>query len=185
MSPSKKGGKTGSSKAKSATKAPAFSPANHGLITVDQEYPLAGLLLEVSPGEYVWNPQHTIQQVGALVEFAPLSSRSHVRLSFVCSLEVHFAPRVGQPSRTAKKWSSGWIAVDDFVLFKLRAFGKDAPTGFWRVESAGLRQWEGDASAALSPITQAHIDKGRVGVSDARRLRTQIARAAADDEDDD
>jgi hypothetical protein len=170
-------------------KPPAFSPANHGLMTVDSEYPLDGLLLQVSPGEYKWSPVSAINMVGTLDDFAPLSSRSHVRLSFVSSVDVHFAPRVGQPTKTSKKWTSGWIAVDDLIVFKLRAFGKDAPSGFWRVESAGLRPWETDAgSASVFDPTDADKKRGRVGVQHAKALRREVAAAAAaadSDEDDD
>merc|ERR1711916_45098 len=117
MAGSKKSSSSISRASKNAKKTPAFSPANHGLMTVDREYPLSGLLLQVTEGEYKWAPVSAIGMVGTIDNFAPLSSRSHVRLSLVSSVDVHFAPRVGQPSKTAKKWTSGWIAVDDFVIF--------------------------------------------------------------------
>merc|ERR1711916_417214 len=168
MAGSKKSSSSTSRAGKNAKKTPAFSPANHGLMTVDREYPLSGLLLQVTEGEYKWAPVSAIGMVGTI---------------------DNFAPRVGQPSKTAEKWTSGWIAVDDFVIFGMRAFGKDPPSGFWRVESAGLRAWETDLAGNPDEpdLTAADKKHGRVGVKHARALRREIAAhaAAADSDDDD
>jgi hypothetical protein len=134
------------SKAKSAPRVPAFSPGNHGLLTVDKEWSLSWLLLSENPGEYLWRPSEAAFMVGRLSDFAPLSARTHVRISFVSSVPLHFSPTAGAAERQATKWSSGWIAVDNLMPIRFRAFGSEPPNGYWRVESAGTKRWEGDAS---------------------------------------
>jgi hypothetical protein len=164
-SPGQSGGKT-----KSAPRVPAFSPGNHGLMTVDKEWSLSWLLLEEATGEYLWRPSEAVFMVGRLADFAPLSARTHVRISFVSSVALHFSPTPGAAERQAVRWSSGWIAVDNLLPIRFRAFGSEAPSGYWRVESAGTKKWEGDASPR--PAVSA-----RVGELD-------VARASAPVEDE-
>jgi len=163
------GGQSGG-RTKSAPRAPAFSPGNHGLLTVDKEWSLSWLLLEAATGEYSWAPSRAEFMVGELTEFAPLSARTHVRISFVSSVPLHFVPTPGGTERQALKWSSGWIAVDNLLPIRFRAFGKEAPNGYWRVESAGTKKWEADVGTRAN--------------STARAGDLDVSRADAPEEDD-
>lgn len=178
----KKSGASNSGRQQSGRSKPAragFSPVNHGLITVDREWQLSLLMRETSTGEFVWAPGPGTGMLGDLKEFTPLAARTHVRVSFVCSLPVYFTPTVGGAERQATRWQSGWIAVDNYIPFRLRAYGTSPVVGYWRVESAGVKLWEADLpkkkESAPSP---ADVAAGRVGVMNAPPLEE-------DDDDDD
>jgi hypothetical protein len=145
-------------------------------MTVGKEWRLSGLLLTDAPGEYLWRPSEAVFMVGRLADFAPLSARTHVRISFVSSVTLHFSPTPGAAERQASKWSSGWIAVDNLLPIRFRAFGSEAPNGYWRVESAGTKRWEGDSPPRPAATASA-------GDLDVATIAAQGV--AAEDSDDD
>jgi len=108
-----------------------------GSIQVKREWPLSQLFRDGGNGIFEWNPGSPRAQMGTLGHFKPLAARTHVRLSFVSSTDLHFSARTGSLTKSTAKWTSGWVRVSDVLPIHFDAYGA-LPAGIWRVECAGV-----------------------------------------------
>jgi len=108
-----------------------------GSVQVKREWPLSQLFHDGGNGIFEWNPGSPRGQMGTLGHYKPLAARTHVRMSFVSSTDLHFTPRAGALTKSTAKWTSGWVRVSDVMSIHFDAYGA-LPAGIWRVECAGV-----------------------------------------------
>jgi len=117
------------------------------MLAVDHERDLGSLVTRRPgdpAGQYSWDPPDALTMVSDLSDFAPLTARHYAKLSFVSSVDLHFAPKPGAATKTTTKWSSGWVKLEDLLVIRFRAFGAERPAGYFRVSCAGLAAWAPD-----------------------------------------
>ena len=131
-----------------------WTPSSAGMLAVDHERNLSGLVRRNASdpaGQYSWAPATPLEMVMDLDQYPPLAVRHYAKISFVSSVELHFAPKPGAATKTATKWSSGWVKLEDLLVIKFRAFGSEAPAGYFRISCAGLAPWSVDQSQEDEP----------------------------------
>jgi len=138
-----------------------------GSVTIKREWPLSVLFGTGTDGIFEWSPGSARAQMGSMSYYKPLAVRTHVRMSFVSNIDLHFTPRSGSLVKGTAKWTSGWVRISDVIPIHFEAYGAE-PAGIWRVESAGWLMASADLSAGPDgmPLPKAIQVANDVGESD-------------------